>query len=272
MFELPSFFNSRLEPWIGKVVSQKAQKAQLNGMGWGHRFKVRIMGTYSENDNVEDKDCHTAVVMLGVTDGSGAANRMKSVKITQNDIVFGFFLSPDQNFPVITGIMGRTPAKKDCGGKFGVGSGLTENLKAGGTGTGNEINQQNNKDTQGLGNDGSTGTGKGKEVNNAKLEAAGLDPKNQQLNANTDPTGLSNFDFEGLDQDTIKEIVNESKIAAGKLGDVVSGIKDTIIEEAPFDELKNVSERLTPQLKNVAESLEISDETRDELRNLLTFD
>lgn len=257
MFELPSFFNSKLEPWIGKVVSQKAQKAQLNGMGWGHRFKVRIMGTYSENDNVEDKDCHTAVVMLGVTDGSGAANRMKSVKITQNDIVFGFFLSPDQNFPVITGIMGRTPAKKDCGGKFGVGSGLTENLKAGGTGTGNEINQQNNKDTQGLGNDGSTGTGKGKEVNNAKLEAAGLDPKNQELNTNTDPTGLSNFDFEGLDQESIKEIVNESKIASEKLKDVVSGIKDTIIEEAPFDELKNVQERLTPILKETAESFDI---------------
>ena len=257
MFELPSFFNSKLEPWIGKVVSQKAQKAQLNGMGWGHRFKVRIMGTYSENDNVEDKDCHTAVVMLGVTDGSGAANRMKSVKITQNDIVFGFFLSPDQNFPVITGIMGRTPAKKDCGGKFGVGSGLTENLKAGGTGTGNEINQQNNKDTQGLGNDGSTGTGKGKEVNNAKLEAAGLDPKNQELNANTDPTGLSNFDFVGLDQESIKEIVNESKIASEKLKDVVSGIKDTIIEEAPFDELKNVQERLTPILKETAESFDI---------------
>ena len=260
MFELPSFFNSRLEPWIGKVVSQKAQKAQLNGMGWGHRFKVRIMGTYSENDNVEDKDCHTAVVMLGVTDGSGAANRMKSVKITQNDIVFGFFLSPDQNFPVITGIMGRTPAKKDCGGKFGVGSGLTENLKAGGTGTGNEINQQNNKDTQGLGNDGSTGTGKGKEVNNAKLEAAGLDPKNQELNANTDPKGLSNFDFEGLDQETIKEIVNESKIASGKLADIVSGVKDTIIEEAPFDELKNVQERLTPILKETAESFKLSND------------
>ena len=32
MFELPSFFNSRLEPWIGKVVSQKAQK--LNSMVW----------------------------------------------------------------------------------------------------------------------------------------------------------------------------------------------------------------------------------------------
>ncbi len=271
MFELPSFFNSKLEPWIGKVVSQKAQRAQLNGMGWGHRFKVRIMGTYSENDNVEDKDCHTAVVMLGVTDGSGAANRMKSVKITQNDIVFGFFLSPDQNFPVITGIMGRTPAKKDCGGKFGVGSGHTDELKPGGTGK-NEFNQQDNMPTQGLGNDGKTGSGEGKEVNNAKLEAAGLDPKNQELNANTDPKGLSNFDFEGLDQETIKEIVNESKIASGKLGEVVSGIKDNIIEEAPFDELKNVADRLTPQLKNVAESVEISEETRDELRNLLTFD
>ena len=42
MFELPSFFNSRLEPWIGKVVSQKAQKAQLNGMGWGHGLKYAL--------------------------------------------------------------------------------------------------------------------------------------------------------------------------------------------------------------------------------------
>ena len=255
MFELPSFFNSKLEPWIGKVVSQKAQKAQLNGMGWGHRFKVRIMGTYSENDNVQDKDCHTAMVMLGVTDGSGAANRMKSVKITQNDIVFGFFLSPDQNFPVITGVMGRTPAKKDCGGKFGVGSGFTDELKPGGSGQ-NQFNQQDNLPTQGLGNDGSTGTGQGKEVNNAKLEAAGLDPKNQELNANTDPKGLSNFDFEGLDQETIKEIVNESKIASEKLADIVSGVKDTIIEEAPFDELKNVQERLTPLMKETAESFD----------------
>ena len=257
MFELPSFFNSRLEPWIGKVVSQKAQKAQLNGMGWGHRFKVRIMGTYSENDNVEDKDCHTAVVMLGVTDGSGAANRMKSVKITQNDIVFGFFLSPDQNFPVITGIMGRDPAKKDCGGKFGVGSGFTDELKPGGLGSGNQTNTADSRDTQGLGNDGSTGTGQGKEVNNAKLEAAGLDPKNQELNANTDPIGLSNFDFEGLDQETIKEIVNESKVASEKLADIVSGVKDTIIEEAPFEELKNVQETLTPILKETAESFDI---------------
>jgi len=258
MFELPSFFNSKLEPFIGKVVSQKAQKKLLNDRdagAWGNRFKIRIMGTYSENDNVEDKDCHTAVVMMGVTDGSGAASRMKSVKITQNDIVFGFFLSPDQNFPVITGVMGRTPAKKDCGGKFGVGTGFTDQLKAGGAGT-NQIGQ-NDQPTQGLGNDGKTGTGEGKAVNDAKLEAAGLDPKNQEVSTNQDPKGFSNFDFTGLDQESIKEIVTESKAFAEKAGKDLSNLKDTIIEEAPFDELKDVAERLTPVLKETAESFDI---------------
>ena len=258
MFELPSFFNSKLEPFIGKVVSQKAQKKLLNDRdagAWGNRFKIRIMGTYSENDNVEDKDCHTAVVMMGVTDGSGAASRMKSVKITQNDIVFGFFLSPDQNFPVITGVMGRTPAKKDCGGKFGVGKGFTDQLKAGGAGT-NEIGQ-NDQPTQGLGNDGKTGTGEGKAVNDEKLKNAGLDPNNQEVGINKDPKGLSNFDFTGLDQESIKEIVTESKAFAEKAGKDLSNLKDTIIEEAPFDELKDVSERLTPVLKETAESFDI---------------
>ena len=50
--------------------------------------------------------------------------------------------------------------------------------------------------------------------------------------------------------------MSESKIASEKLGNVVSGIKDTIIEEAPFDELKNVQERLTPLMKETAESID----------------
>ena len=62
---------------------------------------------------------------------------------------------------------------------------------------------------------------------------------------------------DNLDMLCVKEIVNESKIASEKLGNVVSGIKDTIIEEAPFDELKNVQERLTPILKETAESFDV---------------
>ena len=152
--------------------------------------------------------------------------------------------------------MGRTPAKKDCGGKFGVGSGFTDELKTGGAGQ-NEINDQNNMPLQGLGNDGKTGTGEGKAVNDAKLEAAGLDPKNQEVSTNQDPKGLSNFDFTGLDQDSIKEIVTENKAFIEKAGKDLTNLKDTIIEEAPFDELKNVQERLTPILKETAESFDI---------------
>ena len=51
--------------------------------------------------------------------------------------------------------------------------------------------------------------------------------------------------------------MSESKIASEKLGNVVSGIKDIIIEEAPFDELKNVQKNLTPILKETVESFDI---------------
>ena len=73
---------------------------------------MEIQGTYLwyifNSDNIEDKDCHTAMVMLGVSDGSGGAGRTRAVRITQHDIVFGLFMAPDQNFPVIMGVLGRT--------------------------------------------------------------------------------------------------------------------------------------------------------------------
>ena len=130
---------------------------------------------------------------------------MKSVKSTRMILSLDSFYHQIKIFLVITGIMGRTPAKKDCGGKFGVGSGFTDELKPGGSGQ-NEFNQQDNMPTQGLGNDGSTGTGKGKEVNTEKLEKAGIDPKNQEVNTNVDPKGLQNFDFSGLDQEALKKL------------------------------------------------------------------
>ena len=102
------FFGENPEFWIGKVVSIDAQKQTAQGFSWGWRYKVRIFGTYSNSDNIQDKDCHTAMVMLGVSDGSGGAGRTRAVRITQHDIVFGLFMAPDQNFPVIIGVLGRT--------------------------------------------------------------------------------------------------------------------------------------------------------------------
>jgi len=46
------------DTWIGKVVSFDSQADQVTGQGWGWRYKVRIMGDYSEKDGIEDKRCN----------------------------------------------------------------------------------------------------------------------------------------------------------------------------------------------------------------------
>ena len=96
--------------WIGQVAPQEAQGTQVKGGGWGNRFKVRILGyhPYSEEELPND-DLPWAQALLGCTDGSGAANRGKSIRISPGDSVFGFFLDGDNaQQPVIIGIFGRT--------------------------------------------------------------------------------------------------------------------------------------------------------------------
>ena len=96
--------------WIGQVAPQEAQKSQVSGGGWGNRFKVRILGyhPYSLID-LPDDDLPWAQALLGCTDGSGAANRGTSVKISPGDSVLGFFLDGDNaQIPVIIGVFGRT--------------------------------------------------------------------------------------------------------------------------------------------------------------------
>ena len=182
MFE--NFFGTGLEFWIGKVVSIDAQKKLAQGDSWGWRYKVRIFGTYSNSDNIEDKDCHTAVVMLGVTDGSGGGGAQRSVRITQHDIVFGFFMAPDQNLPVIVGVLGRQPeidGKDDP--KFGVKSGYTKNKKRGLV-QNNEHNRCDSTPTPRVVANSKEGSGEGKEIPEQKLRNMGQN-LNQKVNAFT---------------------------------------------------------------------------------------
>ena len=105
-----SFFGKGVEFWLGMVVSFDKQRSQVSGeKGWGWRYKVRIIGDYSDNDSVEDKDVHTAVALIPTTGGTGGAGKSATVKLTQGDVVFGVFLSPNNGFPVILGALGRTP-------------------------------------------------------------------------------------------------------------------------------------------------------------------
>ena len=98
--------------WIGQVAPVAAWKDQADGAGWGNRCKVRIMGyhPYSELE-LPNEQLPWAQVLLGVSDGSGAANRARTPKISQGDTVLGFFLDGDDaQLPCVIGIFGNTDA------------------------------------------------------------------------------------------------------------------------------------------------------------------
>ena len=194
--EETNFFGDGLKFWIGKVVSKKAQKLQLDGKGWGWRYKVRIFGTYSEQDNVPDEQVHNATVLFGVTDGSGFAGRLKSCKISQYDIVFGFFMAEDEGYPVIIGLLSPTKAyNKFVESKLNGGSGFnkenteTQNGKQ-------EFSEQNQINTASVNADDKNrvGSGEGLEVNESLVnDQLGDDINNQQTNAIPNPTGFPKF-------------------------------------------------------------------------------
>ena len=108
------FFNSSnkdqygkfpLQSWVGKVVSYDAQKEQIE-QGWGWRYKVRILGDNSNNDNVEDGELSYALCLLPTTAGSGAAYKLRSVRISQGDMVYGVYGSDGPR--IIIGVFPRT--------------------------------------------------------------------------------------------------------------------------------------------------------------------
>ena len=235
------FFSEGAEFWIGKVVDIEAQKTTAQGFSWGWRYKVRIFGTYSNSDNIEDKDCHTAMVMLGVTDGSGGAGRTRAVRITQHDIVFGLFMAPDQNFPVIMGVLGRTRKTRNFGGKFGVLTGFTKNLIRGLT-ENQEFNECDSVNIPKVVENSKQGDGVGREVNETQLEQMGESTTESNVNTRTEPEGSTQYDTEGLEQSEIDEAIAEEKeFIATQNGDY-SDSKIITETDAEREELKNLLE------------------------------
>ena len=94
-----------LQSWVGKVVSFDAQKEQIE-KGWGWRYKVRILGDNSNNDVVEDEELSYALCLLPTTAGSGAAYKLRSVRISQGDMVYGVYGGDGPR--IIIGVFPRT--------------------------------------------------------------------------------------------------------------------------------------------------------------------
>ena len=134
--------------WIGQIPPEGAHGAQLNGGGWGNRYKVRILGyhPYSEVD-LPDDDLPWAQVLIPTTSGSGAANCGTDVKLKPGDVVFGFFLDGDNaQVPVIMATFGKTSQtpSDDYQSPFVPFTGYTDKIKKpNGTLKADQTNEQN---------------------------------------------------------------------------------------------------------------------------------
>ena len=115
------FYGVDTNDWIGIVIAFDDQKVQFTGLiGYGWRYKVAIMGYHpSEESVLSNKDVTYAIVAQSPNAGSGAAERLRTPRISQGDVVMGKFLDGDKRqIPVITGILGRTSGTVYGTGRF----------------------------------------------------------------------------------------------------------------------------------------------------------
>ena len=70
-----------LIPFIATVVSFKDQQEQVEGLGWGYRYKIAVMGDYSSNQSdIPNSKIDYGYCIVPTTAGSGAGNFGKSVQ------------------------------------------------------------------------------------------------------------------------------------------------------------------------------------------------
>ena len=108
---------SGVQIWMGVVVSFDAQKDQIE-KGYGWKYRVRILGDHAVNETEnKDEDFSYATCILPTTAGTGAGYKLRSVRISQGDTVFGIRGGGEGAPTFILGTLPRTrvSVKKDSG-------------------------------------------------------------------------------------------------------------------------------------------------------------
>ena len=236
------FGKDPLKFWLGKVVGFHAQAEQVSGQGWGWRFKVRIMGDYSEQDGIDDQNVVSAMCLIPTTAGSGGREMMQTPRISQGDTVLGIYMSDDEQGPAILAVLPRTIFSKDNGGKFDSIAGYTDNTVAG-IAEGQEYNEQDNVLTPRRGISGSGGhtTAKGNGTTRKT-------PTNALAKMGIDPSGVAK--------------VGENFLPPGNLGLIAqqaidSGLTDTFPKDEAEsslseDDMKGVEAEIALQVAKQA--------------------
>ena len=134
----------------------------MSGDSWGYRYRVRILIDYSNQDTVKDNDVFTAQAFVPLTAGTGAAERLETLKLAPGDMVFGLYLGEKRTAPFILHAFVRGEnVVLDDNGKFTVTSGFTPEVRPG-LMAGQELSQTSCPNTPLLKKDANKGNGKGK--------------------------------------------------------------------------------------------------------------
>ncbi len=114
------YLGSQWQWWIGQIaddatwrdntLSGKFQDKDTSS-GWGRRYKVRIMGIHDQGeDEIPSDQLPWANIMYPVTAGGGQTGAYHTPALRQGNVVFGFWMDgPEQEIPVIMGILGNNP-------------------------------------------------------------------------------------------------------------------------------------------------------------------
>ena len=138
-----NFSKDPLIPFIATVVSFSEQKEQVEGLGWGYRYKIAVMGDYSQNQSdLTDAQIDYGYCIVPTTAGSGGGNFGKSVHVAQGDIVFGVKVGGKRGISIIIGVFPRTKYIKSGVSRFDSESGFYKEIKPTTLVRRNEINEQ----------------------------------------------------------------------------------------------------------------------------------
>ena len=166
-----------LESWVGTVVSYDKQKEQIEA-GWGWRYKVRIMGENTQSDTITSEKIDYAYCLLPTTAGSGGAYKLRSVRISQGDYVYG--VKGGGGPTMIIGVMPRTSKQVPGSGNFENLSGFYGSLKNTGILSG-EFNEQIGPQTPGLP---SNIDKSNRAISQREVESVGVDPTQEGVITN----------------------------------------------------------------------------------------
>jgi hypothetical protein len=163
-------------PFFGTIVPFDDQKEQIEGKGWGNRYKVALhVSTSLSEAEIQNAKIEYALCGLPSTGGSGAGGRFSTVKISQGDVVYGFKYGGRKGVAIIFGVLGRNPQTKLGTTRFSPKSGFYGDNQPLNIMGRNEFNSMNEIPVP-ISNTGSTDKTKKREVPKEACKAAGIDP------------------------------------------------------------------------------------------------